>query len=178
MKIAVILLALVLAGCAAAPPTKVPLFSSTRSANPTTEFNRTLAGCQIVLSGFERQASDARRWSVGIQSAGGLLGAVLLPVAVVKHMAQSVITLLGALSGYANTELSVVRNEGLDAATVLSTRANIIDSMKVALGKHYAAMSTVPLDQAKLAAATDELRAACIAYAIADPNSALIDAGP
>jgi hypothetical protein len=152
-----------------------PARASNSIASIDGDFRETLAGCQVVLSGFERQANQAKQWAVGIQTAGGLFGSVLLPVAVVRGMAESVVTLFGALSGFANTEVSVIKNEALDATAILISRTSVITSMQAALSKYYAARSSAPVNTAQMAAATDELRAACITYFIQSPQSGLID---
>jgi uncharacterized protein YceK len=182
--------ALVLAGCAtpfsasqSAQPSVMAqnrlLSSPARASNSIAsidgDFRETLSGCQSVLSGFERQALQAKQWSVGIKTIGGLFGAVLLPVAIVKGAADSIVTLFGALSGFANTEESVVSKEALDATAILISRASVITSMQGALTKYYAARSSAPVNTAQMAAATDELRAACITYFIQSPQSGLID---
>lgn len=142
------------------------------------QFYSTLAGCQTVLVGYDADAREAKRWSVGIQSVGGLLGAVALPVAVVKGMANSVITLLGALSGYANTELSVIKNEALDAASLLAARASTMADMRGVLTRYYSARAEAPMSIAKLQALADELKATCVMYYVASPTSQSIDAPP
>jgi hypothetical protein len=155
------------------------LLAPSRAANTVSsidgDFRETLSGCQVVLSGFERQALQAKQWSVGIQTAGGLLGAVLLPVAIVRGMAESVTTLFGTLSGFANTEVSVIKNEALDATAILISRTSVITSMQGALTKYYAARGSTPVNTSQMAAATDELRAACVTYFIQSPQADLID---
>lgn len=168
-----------LTGCASTKPPAAPttlLSAPSLRANASfaavdKEFYQVLAGCQQVLTGFERQALEAKQWSVGIQSAGGFLGAVLLPVAIVKGMANSVVTLLGSLSGYANTELSVIRNEALDAASVLAQRASVLSAMQAGLKRHFDALGKQPVSTTELQGANDELRVACISYLIASPQA-------
>lgn len=142
-------------------------------------FYQTLAGCQTVLTGFENQSTKLKWWGVGLQTAGGVFGSVLLPVAVVKHMAQSVVTLFGSLAGFASTEISVIRNEALDAAAILSQRASVLSAMQGALGEYYTARAVQPLDVAKLQVATQKLKVACITYYVASPNSTpIVDPTP
>ncbi|MHB8815835.1 MAG: hypothetical protein ACYDAE_21595 [Steroidobacteraceae bacterium] len=143
-----------------------------------TQFYQTLAGCQAVLQGFEQQSTTLKWWGVGLQTAGGLLGSVFLPMAVVAHRAPIVITALGSLAGFSNTEISVIKNEGLDAASVLMSRASVLAGMQSALTDYYSARSTIPLDLGKLQVASDKLKVACVSYYVASPNAAPIVPGP
>jgi hypothetical protein len=142
------------------------------------DFYTTLAGCQSVLTGFEQQSTQAKWWGVGLQTIGGLLGSVLLPIAVVAQRAPSIIAGLGAAAGFTNTEVSVIKNEALDAAALLMSRASVLSGMQTGLTNYYAARSTIPLDLSKLQVAVDQLKVACISYDIASPTAAPIMVTP
>ena len=179
MKILLLtILLFTLSGCASAPtvpvtPAHLQIFKARSTGASAGEIDgalyQTLVDCQGILVGLEQQSTQLKWWGVGIQTAGGLLGSVLLPVAVVANAAKSTITLLGSLAGFANTELSVVRNEGLGAADVIRTRANVQAGMQIALTKYYTARSTTPVDLNKMGAAVDELKVSCISYALVSP---------
>ena len=178
MKIFIISFSLfALVGCASAPVVTTPssLFKARGVATSTVDidaaFYATLNDCQGVLYGFEQQATTLKWWSVGLQTAGGILGSILLPVAVVGGAAKTVIAALGAGAGFTNTEISVVRNEGLGAADVIRTRASVQAGMQVALTKYYVARAERPVDLNKIAASVDELKVACISYWLASPNA-------
>src|SRR5271170_8087154 len=129
MKLLLCAIALFLTGCASvpahAPPSlfggRPPLNASTPLPDIDVQFYTVLGGCQTVLAGFQQQAQVAKDWGAAVQLVGGLLGSVLLPIAVAKSMAHSVLVGLGAGAGFANTATSVIQNEALDAGSVLAT---------------------------------------------------------
>jgi hypothetical protein len=180
MKILLAAIALfTLAGCAITPTTTGQNLLKARNVGTTPAsadraFYATLAGCQTVLQGFESQSNTLKWWGVGLQTAGGILGSILLPVAVARGMANSVVVALGASAGFANTEISVVRNEGLGAADVLATRAGVLTAMQAALTKYLPLRAATPLDYAKLQGANDELTVACLSYSLASPSAAAL----
>ena len=130
----------------------------------------TLAGCQAVLSGFERDTQARKVQEMQIQTAGGLLGSVIVPLAALRGM-HTMAMLAGTLSGFANTEISVLRDSGLSALASLFSRDSVLVAMKAALAKHYALRAKSPLDYSALQAADDELKVACILYDIQSPTS-------
>lgn len=170
---------LTLVGCASAPAVAPPaaLFRATpisdksTAAQVDTAFYRTLADCQTVLTGLEARSTELKWWSVGLQTAGAIAGSILLPIAAVQNAAQSVMVGLGAFAGFTNTEISVVRNEGLGAADVIRQRASIQGNMQSAIGKFYIARDAEPLDRGKISAALAELKVACVSYWIASPSA-------
>lgn len=164
-------------GCATVAPVPqkaISLRISAPSSNVDIEFARALAGCQQVLTGFERSARDAQKTGAWIQSLGGLAGA-LAPIAALASRSASVVASLGAAAGYANTEIAVIQQSGLDQTTYLMTRAKLAAGMDAGLQDYYVARQAVPMDRAKVLVAIDKIRVACIAYAITDPNSPVID---
>jgi hypothetical protein len=174
------ILVLTLAACATTPtvtPTargylyKPRPLAAMSTSTIDTDFYTTLAGCQSVLTGFEQQSTQAKYWGVALQTAGGLLGSVFLPIAVVRHAAASVIAGLGAAAGFTNTEISVIKNEALDAASILMSRASVLAGMQAGLADYYAARAATPLDLNKLQASVDKLKVACLSYDLASPNS-------
>jgi len=180
MRILLAALALLtLAGCATAPTVapSAALFRATAISDKSSPaqvdaaFYRTLADCQVVLTGLEAKSENLKWWGVGLQTAGGLLGSVFLPIAVVRNASQSVVTALGALAGFTNTEISVVRNEALGAASVIEQRARIQGSMQGAITKFYIARDAEPLDRGKISSALAELKVACVSYWIASPTA-------
>ena len=164
-------------GCATvapAPQKAISLRMTAPSSNVDVEFAKTLAGCQQVLTGFERQARDAQKTGAWIQSLGGLAGA-FAPIAALAGRSASVVASLGAAAGYANTEIAVIQQSGLDQTTFLMTRARLASAMDSGLTDYYAARGATPMDRAKVLVAIDKIKVACIAYAITDPNQPPID---
>lgn len=167
-----------LAGCATAPTVapSAALFRAqsisdkSTAAQVDTVFYRTLADCQVVLTGLETKSENLKWWGVGLQTAGGLLGSVFLPIAVVRGAAQSVTVALGALAGFTNTEISVVRNEGLGAADVIRQRALIQANIQAGMMEYFPARDAEPMDRGKAAVAIGKIRAACMLYWIASPT--------
>jgi hypothetical protein len=165
------------AGCATVQPVPqkaISLRVSALSSNVDVEFAKALAQCQTVLTGFERRARDAQKTGAWIQSLGGLAGA-LAPIAALASRSASVVAGLGAAAGYANTEIAVIEQNGLDQTTYLMDRARLKSSMDAGLTDYYAARQAMPMDRSKVLVAIDKIRVACIAYAITDPNSLPID---
>lgn len=181
MKILFLIVAvLLLVGCASTPsvtqPARAHLYQPRNLAVQTIttidqDFYTTLAGCQSVLTGFEQQSTQAKYWSVGMQTVGGILGSIFLPIAVVGNASKIWITFLGSAAGFTNTELSVVKNEALDATAVLMSRASVLAGMQKGLEDYYRARAAIPLSLDQLQVAVDRLKVACISYDIASPNS-------
>lgn len=175
------LLALLLVGCATAPtvPT-APLFRSASITGNSSEaaieqgFIQSLADCQVVIRGLEDQSTQVKRWGVAIQLIGAVAGAVVAPALAAAHYAASTVAVWAGISGVANTAVSTVRQEALDAASIISQRAQITASMTTALTKFYAARAQDPMDKSVAVAAIDELRVSCIAYNLVSPSAPLI----
>lgn len=179
--LAAVLIAAMLVGCATAP-TVAPLPANalfkpqlltptSSSASIQTGFVQTLADCQGVLYGFEQQSNNLKWWSVAIQLAGGIVGAIILPAAVVAGTAKSTVAALGGFSGFTNTAISTVRNEGLGAADIIRERASVQAAMQTALTKYYVAIGTEPMSKPQAIAAIDELKVACVSYWLASPTA-------
>jgi len=169
-----------LSACATAPTAPLGpanLFRATAISDKSTPaqidaaFYRTLADCQTVLSGLEQKSENLKWAGFWTQTAGGILGSILLPIAVVRGAAQSIIVGLGAGAGFANTEIAVIRNEGLGAADVIRTRANVQAGMQAGMLKYFPARDAEPLDRGKISAALQEIKVACVSYWIASPTA-------
>jgi hypothetical protein len=167
-------------GCATAPPVShsAALFRAESISEKSTTaqvdavFYRTLADCQVVLTGLEARSTNLKWWGAAIQIAGGIAGGIVLPALVAAGTAaKSTIAAVGGFAGFTNTAVSTVREEGLGAADVIRTRANVQVNMQTALLKFYAARDAEPLDRGKVAAAISELRVACVSYWVASPGA-------
>jgi hypothetical protein len=170
-----------LAGCATAPTVapSAALFRATAISDKSSAaqidaaFYRTLADCQVVMYGQERQATTLKWAGAAIQLAGGIAGSIILPALMAAGTAaKSTIAALGGFAGFTNTAINVVRDEGLGAADVLRSRAMMQASMQTALAKYFAARDAEPLDRGKVAAAIGELKVACFSTWIASPGGA------
>lgn len=172
-------LLLALGACATVPPPVSPAraylyqpraVASRSISSVDTDFYTTLAGCQAVLTGFEQQSIQAKQWSVGMQLAGAIAGSIFAPIAIINGWSQAWTAGLAGFAGFTNTAVSVVRNEALDAASILMSRASVLNGMQRGLEDYYAARATQPIDLGKLQVAVDRLRVSCLAYDLASPN--------
>lgn len=177
MKVGIALLAILLSACATAPVPTAPLFRSTAlTANSSAAaieegFVQSLADCQIVLRGLEDQSTEVKRYGVAIQLIGAVAGAIVAPALAAAHYAASTVAVWAGISGVANTAVSTVRQEALDAASIISQRAMIQASMGTALTRYYKARASDPMDKSEAVSALDELRVSCISYSLVSPST-------
>lgn len=176
-------LVIVLTGCETTPSrlktAPATLFSSPQISGASTlssidaVFYDTLGGCSQVLNGFESEATKLKWWGAGIQLLAGAVGSIWLPAVVAGGTAsKGLVAALGGFAGYGNTARSVVVNEGLGAAAILSSRASVQAAMERALFNFYSARDAEPPNRAGTATAIAQLKVACLTYSIVSPNTA------
>ena len=88
------------------------------------------------------------------------------------------LTLLGSVAGFTNVAVATVREYGADSLAGILSRDSVRVAMTSAIKKHLEARATRPIDYAKLQAADDELRVACITYDLASPHSNPVPVAP
>lgn len=142
----------------------------------------TLAKCEAVLSRFEGRADRARQAQLTTALIGTVAGAVIVPSLAAKAAAsKSAIAGWGGLAGATNTAQHLIRDVGLDAASLIAARQKVADKLAQAVSDYNAAAAN---DHEAREKAILNGYSACIAYAvtssaveIANPAPAKADGG-
>ena len=171
----VFLLALILPACSTTQvkvrptslaPTSVQATASWEDINKA--FARTLNGCSRVLTGFEREAMEAKQVGKWVRIVGLMLGSVVLPGMVVAHAAGSSIAVVGGAAGAANAIPDVLAQSDLAPADFLLAREGVRREMRLVLPKYYE--SVEKNDKRQAISAINQLHATCVTYALEAPG--------
>lgn len=123
-----------------------------------------LAKCEAVLSRFEGRADRARKAQLATALVGTFAGAVIVPaLSASANASKSAIAGWGGLSGATNTAQHLIKDVGLDAASVIAARQKVADKLAQAVKDYTAA--AVDNNEAKQDAILSGY-SACIAYSV------------
>jgi hypothetical protein len=124
----------------------------------------TLAKCEAVLSRFEGRADRARQAQLATALIGTVAGAVIVPSLAAKTAAsKSALAGWGGLAGATNTAQHLIRDVGLDAASLIAARQKVADKLAQAVSDYNAAAAN---DHEAKEKAILNGYSACIAYAV------------
>jgi hypothetical protein len=133
------------------------------------DFASTMAACNQVFVGFERQANSFRWTAFWIAMVGTVAGAIVVPAltAAGAEAHKIAIAAVGGLAGAANSAQGVLNDQGLSAAETVKARDDLRKSFNDALHDYLTAGS----DDTKRKTSLEAAAAACVSYAIQSPTT-------
>lgn len=131
------------------------------------KFDKTIAGCNAILSGYEKQSNQAKWTLAGIAIVGGVAGSIVVPSLVAKaSVSKSAIAGWSGLSGASNFAQHVFVNDGLAPADSIKVREGIRAQLSIAIDKFTSTSSDYCAREDALA----KMAAACINYELFLPS--------
>ena len=133
--------------------------------------------CRAVMGNFENRARDMRWIALSVALLGATAGSIVVPALTAKAVvAKSTVAAWGGFSGGANMAQMVLKDEGLDAGSIVAEREKMRADVMTGLEAYYKAASAPNPSPEEKRVALQRIMAACTFYWISSATSPAVPA--